>query len=196
MPEFYLPHTQVAYNAFSVPSYLVIRAAADPLSLAAAVHQAIYSVDPNLPAADVRTMESRLNEMVAQRRLRMTLLAAYAGLALLLAAVGIYGTLAYFVTQHTSEIGVRMALGAQPDDVLWFVLRKGVGLVLAGVGIGLIMSFAVTRLMKALLFGVSATDPLTFGLTTITLTLVALAACWIPARRATKVDPITALRCQ
>ena len=194
MPEFYLPHTQVTYNAFSVPSYLVIRTAADPLSLAAAARRAIHSVDPDLPAADVRTMESRLDEMVAQRRLRMTLLAAYAGLALLLAAVGIYGALAYFVTQRTSEVGVRMALGAQAGDVLWFVFRKGMGLALAGAGIGLITSFAVTRLMKALLFGVSATDPLTFGLTTITLTLVALAACWIPARRATKVDPLVALK--
>src|SRR5262245_13548328 len=194
MPEFYLPHTQVTYNSFSVPSYLVIRVAADPLSLAAAARRAIHSVDPDLPTADVRTMESRLNEMVAQRRLRMTLLAAYAGLALLLAAVGIYGALAYFVTQHISEIGVRVALGAQAGDVLWFVLRRGMGLALAGVGLGLIASFAVTRLMKALLFGVSATDPLTFGLTTITLTLVALAACWIPARRATRVDPLMALR--
>jgi putative ABC transport system permease protein len=196
MPEFYLPHAQVTYNAFSVPSYLVIRTAADPLSLAAAARRAINSVDPDLPAADVRTMEARLNEVVAQRRLRMQLLTAYAGLALLLAAVGIYGALAYFVAQHTSEIGVRVALGAQAGDVMWFVLRRGMGLALAGVGIGLITSLVVMRLMNALLFGVSATDPLTFGLTTITLMAVAVAACLIPAWRATKVDPITALRCQ
>jgi predicted permease len=194
MPELYLPHAQVTYNAFSIPSYLVIHAATDPLSIAAAARRAINSVDRDLPAADVGTMEARLNEMVVQRRLRMELLTAYAGLALLLAAIGIYGALAYFVAQHTSEIGVRVALGAQAGDVMWFVLRRGMGLALAGVGVGLITSFVVMRLMNALLFGVSATDPLTFGLTTITLTVVALVACWIPARRATKVDPIVALR--
>jgi putative ABC transport system permease protein len=193
-PEFYMPHAQVDYNSYSVPSYLIVRTAGDSMSLAAAVRQAIYSVDPGQPAAEVRTVESLLDEMVEQRRLRMTLLAAYAGLALLLAAVGIYGALAHFVTQRSSEIGVRMALGAQAGDVLRFVLRRGMGLALAGMGIGLIASFAMTRLMEALLFGVSGTDPLTFGLTTITLTLVALVASWIPARRAMKVDPLLALK--
>jgi predicted permease len=194
MPELYLPHAQVAYNASSIPSYLIARTAGDPLGVATPVRQAVHTVDPDLPVADVRTMESLLDEMVAQRRLRMTLLVAYAGLALLLAAVGIYGVLAYFVTQHTLEIGIRMALGAQAEDVLLFVLRRGMGMALAGVGLGLITSFAVTRLMKTLLFGVSATDPLTFGLTAITLMLLSLLACWIPARRATKVDPMVALK--
>jgi putative ABC transport system permease protein len=193
-PEFYMPHAQVDYNSYSIPSYLIVHTAGDPLAVAASVRQAIHSVDPDQPAAEVRTVESLLDEMVAQQRLRMTLLVAYAGLALLLAAVGIYGALAYFVTQRSSEIGVRMALGAQAGDVLWFVLRRGMRLALAGVGIGLITAFAVTRLMQALLFGLSATDSMTFGLTTMTLTLTALAACWIPARRATKVDPLLALK--
>jgi predicted permease len=195
-PEFYLPHAQVDYKINSIPSYLIVRTAGDPMKLAAAVRRAIHAIDPDQPIAEIRTVESLLDEMVAQRRLRMTLLTAYAGLALLLAAVGIYGALAYFVSQHTTEIGVRAALGAQPGDVLWFVLRRGMGLSLVGVGIGLVASFAMTRLMKALLFGVSETDPLTFGLTTMTLTLTALAACWVPARRATKVDPLAALRAE
>jgi putative ABC transport system permease protein len=194
MPEFYLPHAQVAYNAFSIPSYLIVRTTVDPLRMAAPIRRAIHSVEPDLPAADIRTMESRLDQLVAQRRLRMTLLAAYAGLALLLAAVGIYGVLAYFVTQHAMEIGIRMALGAQAGDVLLFVLRRGMGMALAGVGLGLITSLALTRLMKTLLFGVSAIDPTTFGLTAITLTLVALLACWIPARRAAKIDPLVTLK--
>jgi putative ABC transport system permease protein len=194
MPEFYLPHAQVEYNAFSIPSYLIVRTTVDPLRMAAPIRRAIHSVEPDLPAADIRTMESRLDQLVAQRRLRMTLLVAYAGLALLLAAVGIYGVLAYFVTQHALEIGIRMALGAEAGDVLLFVLRRGMGMTLAGVGLGLITSLAVTRLMKTLLFGVSATDPLTFGLTAITLTLVALLACWIPARRAAKIDPLVVLK--
>jgi putative ABC transport system permease protein len=158
------------------------------------VRQAIYAVDPRLPAADVRTVEMLLDEMVAPRRLRAALLAAYAGLALLLAAVGIYGVLAYFVTQHTAEIGIRIALGAQAGDVLRFVLRRGMGLALSGVGLGLIASLMLTQWMKTLLFGVSATDPLTFGGIAFLLLGVALFACWLPARRATKVDPIIALR--
>jgi putative ABC transport system permease protein len=193
-PEFYLPHAQVDYNIFSIPSYLIVRTAGDPLSLAAAVRLAIHSVDPSLPAAEVRTMESLIDEMVAQRRLRMTLLAAYAGLALSLAAVGIYGVLSYFVTQRTAEIGIRVALGARANDVLRLVLRRGMRLAIVGVGLGLIASYAVTRLMKSLLFGVSATDPLTFGGVALLLTGVALLACYLPARRAMKVDPLVALR--
>jgi predicted permease len=195
-PELYLPHTQVTYNSFSIPSHLAVRTAGDPLHLAAAVREAILAVDSNLPAADVRTMGGRLEELVGQRRLRMMLLTAYAALALLLAAVGIYGMLSYFVAQHTSEIGIRLALGAQACDVVRIVLRRGMGLALAGVVLGLLTSFAVMQLMKTLLVGVSATDPLTFGGIALLLLSVALTACLVPARRATKVDPITALRCQ
>jgi predicted permease len=193
-PELYLPHTQAFYNSASIPSYLIVRTANDPLRLASATRQTIHLTDPNLPAADVRTMEARLDELVVQRRLRMILLTAYAGLALLLAAVGIYGVLSHFVAHHTAEIGVRLALGAQAGDVLRFVLQRGMRLALVGIGIGLLASYALTRLMKALLFGVNATDPLTFGLIASLLLVVALAACFIPARRATKVDPLVALR--
>jgi len=193
-PEFYLPYAQVDYNIFSIPCYLIVHSANDPLSLTTEVRQAIYTVDPRLPAADVSTVEMLLDEMVAPRRLRAALLAAYAGLALLLAAVGIYGVLAYFVTQHTAEIGIRIALGAQAGDVLHFVLRRGMRLAFSGVGLGLIASLMLTQWMKRLLFGVSATDPLTFGGIALLLLGVALFACWLPARRATKVDPLIALR--
>jgi putative ABC transport system permease protein len=193
-PGFYLPHAQVDYNVSSVPSYLVIRTTGDPMHQGMAVRSAIQAVDPNLPLADVRTMEARLDGMVAPRRLRMTLLTVYAVLALLLATVGVYGILVYFVTQHTSEIGIRMALGANPIDILRLVLYRGMGLVLSGIGLGLIISLMVMRLMKSLIFGVSTTDPLTFAGVALLLAGVALLACWLPARRATKVDPMIALR--
>ncbi|HEX5083016.1 MAG TPA: ABC transporter permease [Blastocatellia bacterium] len=193
-PEFYMPYAQVDYNSYSIPGYLIVRAGGDPMSLAASVRQAIHSVNPDQPAAEIRTVESLLDEMVAQRRLRMALLAAYSGLALLLAAVGIYGSLAYFVMQRSSEIGLRVALGAQAADVLWLIIGKGMKLALIGALIGLGAAWALTRSMKSLLFGVSPTDPLTFITISILLMSVALLACFIPARRATKVDPMVALR--
>jgi putative ABC transport system permease protein len=193
-PEFYLPHAQVTYNSTSIPSYWMIRTAGDPVGVAAAARGAMHAVDPNLLVADVRTMDARLDQLVAQRRLRTTLLTAYAGLALLLAAIGIYGVLADFVTQHASEIGIRMALGAQTGDVMHLVLRRGMSLALAGVTLGLIAAWTVTRLMKTLLFGVDVADPTTFSVIALMLLCVALAACWIPARRAARVDPLVALR--
>jgi putative ABC transport system permease protein len=193
-PEFYLPHAQVTYNSSSIPSYWMIRTAGDPSRVAAAARGAIHAVDPNLLVADVRPMDARLDQLVAQRRLRTTLMTAYAGLALLLAAIGIYGVLADFVTQHASEIGIRMALGAQTADVMHLVVRRGMGLALAGVTLGLMTAWAVTRLMKTLLFGVGVADPMTFSAIALLLLGVALAACWIPARRAARVDPLVALR--
>src|SRR3984893_11239041 len=138
-------------------------------------------------------MDEAVSEETAPRRLGMTLLTICAGLALLLSALGIYGVLAYFVVQHTPEIGVRLALGAQRRDILGLVLKKGMGLALMGVVIGLGAAFALTRLMASLLFGVSAADPLTYAAITLLLMAVAFCACYLPARRATRINPLVAL---
>ena len=191
--EMYLPYQQVDHPWF-MPRDLAIRTNGDPSSLVGAVRQIIREVDPDQPVSNVATMEEVLGTEAAQRRMGMIMLAGFAVLALLLASLGIYGVLAYFVTQHTNEIGVRQALGATPRDILFLVLKKGMGLTLVGVAIGLASAFALTRLMSSMLFGVKASDPLTFVAVPVLLALVALLACYIPARRATKVDPLVALR--
>jgi putative ABC transport system permease protein len=185
-----MPHSQMAARSME----LVIRTASDPLAMTKAVRDAIWSLDKDLPVANMRTMEQVLAERTAPRRLNMMLLGLFAAVALVLAAVGLYGVMSYSVTQRTHEIGIRMALGAQPRDVLKLVVGQAVMLSLAGVGIGLAAAFALTRLMATLLFGVSATDPVTFGAIALLLTVVALVASFIPARRAAKVDPMIALR--
>ena len=192
--EMYLPNRQITHNPWFIPRDLAIRTTGDPMSLVGAVRQAIREVDPDQPVSNIATMADVLGEEASQRRMGMIMLVAFAGLALLLASLGIYGVLAYFVTQHTNEIGVRLALGATPRNILFLVLKKGMGLTLAGVVIGVVASFALTRLMSSLLFGVKASDPLTFVAVPLLLAAVALLACAIPARRATKVDPIVALR--
>jgi predicted permease len=191
--EMYMPYRQADLR-FYVPRDLVFRTAGDPASLVGSVRQAIRAVDPDQPISDVATMEEVLGREISQRRLGMILLTAFAVLALLLASLGIYGVLAYFVAQHRNEIGVRLALGATPAKILLFVLQKGMRLTLLGVGIGLAASFALTRLMTSLLFGVNPVDPLTFAAVPVLLAVVAFLACWIPARRAAKVDPVVALR--
>ena len=192
--EMYLPYQQINHNPWFIPRDLAIRTTGDTSNLVSSVRGIIREVDPDQPVSNVATMAELLGEEAAQRRMGMIMLAGFAALALLLASLGIYGVLAYFVTQHTNEIGVRQALGATPRNILFLVLRKGMVLTLAGVVIGLAAAFALTRLMTSLLFGVTAADPLTFATVPLLLVLVALLACYLPARRATKVDPLIALR--
>jgi len=192
--EMYFPYQQITDWPGYMPRDLAIRTTGDTSNLAGAVRQIIREVDPDQPVSNVATMAEVLGEEAGQRRMGMIMLVGFASLALLLASLGIYGVLAYFVTQHTNEIGVRQALGATPRNILLLVLKKGMGLTLVGVVIGLVASFALTRLMSSLLFGVKAADPLTFATVPFVLVMVALLACYIPARRATKVDPLVALR--
>ncbi|HZN12207.1 MAG TPA: ABC transporter permease, partial [Blastocatellia bacterium] len=174
--------------------YLAVRSSEDPARIAAAVKRQVWTVDARLPVTRVRTMAEVASASLAGRQFVMLLLLIFAGVALLLAAVGIYGVIAYAVALRTHEIGVRMALGAGPRDVLALVLRQGLALTAAGVALGLAASLALTRIMVSLLYGVGATDPTTFGAIAVVLALVALLACYVPARRATKVDPVVALR--
>ncbi|HEV2802105.1 MAG TPA: ABC transporter permease [Pyrinomonadaceae bacterium] len=189
--EYYVPYSQAAFGRLT----LVTRTASqDPASIMPALRSLIREIDKDLPLWNVRTMNTLMSESVARRRFNMILLGIFALVALLLASLGIYGVMSYTVTQRTHEIGIRLALGAQPPDVLKMVLKQGMLLAAAGVALGLVCSFALTRSMSSLLYGVSATDPATFGLITLLLVLVAFAANYIPARRATRVDPLTALR--
>ena len=169
---------------------------ADAASLTATVRAMLRTIDKDLPLIPQFSMQQRLALATAQPRFRTTLIALFAALALLLAAIGIYGVISYAVAQRRHEIGIRMALGAQTRDVLRLVLQQGLTLTLAGVGCGVLASWALTRWMQKLLFNVTPTDPLTFAGVALLLTLIALLACWLPARRATKVDPMIALRCE
>jgi len=158
------------------------------------VRREVAALDANLPVTSVTTMDQLVADKLARPRFNAVLFDSLSALALLLAAVGIYGTLAYSVAQRTGELGIRAALGAQTKDILKLVIEQGMRLVAVGLVLGLVTSFGVTRLMAKLLFGVSATDPPTFAVIALLLVAVALLACWIPARRATKVDPMIALR--
>jgi putative ABC transport system permease protein len=189
-PMSYWPHPELAFPFMT----LVIRTKGDAGNIAASARNVIQTLDPEQPVSDVRTLESVLGKSIAKARFSTLLLTVFAGVALVLAAVGIYGVISYLVTQRLHEIGVRMALGAQTRDVLKLVLRNGMVLALVGVLIGLGGAFALTRVMTSLLFGITPTDAVTFGTVSALLMLVALFACYIPARRATKVDPLMALR--
>jgi putative ABC transport system permease protein len=190
-PQMYLSHHQVG---FFEPNDLVVRTDIDPMSMAATVRNAVWETDKDQPVSNIRTMNDIASESVARQRFSMLLLGVFAGVALLLAAVGIYGVMSYSVAQRRNEIGIRMALGAQKSDVLRLTVGHGLKLVMIGVGCGLVGSYVLTRLMSSLLFGIGATDSRTFVMISVILVSVALLASYIPARRATKVDPLTALR--
>jgi putative ABC transport system permease protein len=192
--EMYMPYQQSPDQRWYAPRDLVVRTSVPPMSLAAAIITKVHDIDADQPVSNIRTMKEVLGEEFGQRETGTTLLAVFAALALTLAAIGLYGVLSYFVSQRVPEFGLRMALGAKASDILWLVLKRGMGLAMLGLGIGMAASFALTRLMQSLLFEVSAGDPIVFGLIAVFLAGVALAACVIPALRATKVDPMIALR--
>ena len=182
-------------QVFPLPyMFIAVRAKTDLAALSAAVRREVQTIDPSQPVSNVKTMAQLMSESVSAHHLAMTMFELFAILALLLVGVGIYGVMAYTVTQRTQEIGLRMALGARAGDVLRLVMRQGMKLTLTGVTVGVASALWVTRLMKNLLFEVSATDPVTFVLVALLITFVALLACYVPARRATKVDPMIALR--
>jgi putative ABC transport system permease protein len=186
------------YEAYSqapgIFATVVARTTVEPMSLAEPVRQAVWKVDGDQPMWKVRTLVSLIDNSMADKRFLMVLMGVFAALAMALTVIGLYGVMSYAVSQRTQEIGVRMALGAGARDIHRMLLRQGMTLVLIGVAVGLAASWTLTRLMANLLFGVSATDPLTFGSIPALLAVVALLACWIPARRATRVDPMVALR--
>jgi predicted permease len=186
----YLPQTQYPTRAMNV----VLRSAADPAALAPAVKQQIHELDSDLPLYNVRTMNQRLDESLAQRRFAMLLLTLFASVALALAVIGTYGVMSYLVNQGTREIGIRIAMGATHRAIERLIVWKGLALALCGVAIGTTGAFAVSRLMRSLLFGVTPFDPFTFVAISLLLTLVALLASYIPARRVAQIDPIVALR--
>jgi predicted permease len=192
LPELYVPYTQ--YPWVNNPRMIVVRSASNPLALTGPIRRAVAGIDPDEAISAFTTMRSTVESSLSGRNFNMALLSTLAALALVLSAVGVYGATAYAVSQRYHEFGIRMALGAGPRDMLKLVINRGLAMSLAGVGIGLIGALALTRLLSNLLFGVTATDPLTFAAVAALLTLVALAACWFPARRAMKVDPNTALR--
>ena len=190
MPQMYFFTEQLAQRE----QILLVRAASgDPLSYAETVKREVLAVDPDQPVSDVTTMRRAISNDMASRRLTMTLVGVFAGLALTLAAIGLFGVMALRVTQRTREIGIRLALGAQRPDVFRLVIGNGLKLAAIGVAVGLVASFGLTRLLAGLLFGVGTGDPLTFLFVVILLGCVALLANYLPARRATKVDPIVAL---
>jgi putative ABC transport system permease protein len=187
-PELYIPSREFS------DLYVAVRTAGDPMALGPAVERAVWSIDPQLPVEQIRSMQQVLHDWPEDRRFYMTVMGGFAGLALLLASLGLYGVLAYVVTLRTRELGIRVALGASSREVLRLVVGQGLRMTGLGIGIGLAGALLLTRLMQSLVFGVSTSDPATFAAVVVTLGLVALLASYVPARRATKVDPMQALR--
>jgi predicted permease len=193
--QIYFPHRQPLYGVFAPRDMtLAVRTSLDPASVTSAIRGQVFAIDKGLPLYNIATMDQLVANSVAQPRLNLSLLVAFALLALALAAVGVYGVMAYAVTQRTQEFGIRMALGASPADVLKQVFLEGGRLAALGLGLGLIAALALTRLMASMLYGVKPSDPLSLGVAAALLAVVAFAACYIPARRATRVDPLVALR--
>ena len=190
--QLYLPHQMLPISQMT----FAVRSAGNPSALVTAIRQAVLSIDADQPIAQVRTMEEMMDEALGQRKLSLYLLGTFAALALLLSAIGIYGVLSFDVTRRSQELGVRMALGAARGSVLALVMKQGAGLTLCGVVVGLAGALVLTRVLETQLFGITATDPATFALVAITLTLVALVATLVPAWRATRLNPIAALRCE
>jgi putative ABC transport system permease protein len=186
----YWPQPELVYSSMT----LVIRTLGEPTNIAPAARNVIHNLDPDQPIGDVTTMEQLLSKSIARSRFNTTLLSVFSIVALVMAAVGIYGVMSYSVVQRTHEIGLRMALGAQQRDVLKLVVKQGLALGLIGVAAGLLVAFGLSRIMSSLLFEVTATDPRTFVGVAVGLFVVTLVACYLPARRATKVDPLVALR--
>jgi putative ABC transport system permease protein len=188
--QLYLPLKQADLPFLAV----AMRTAGDPLSVLSAAKAAVRTVDANLPITGASSMVSMIETSTGPRRFSMILLALFSGLAATLAAIGLYGVMSYTVTQRSKELGVRLALGADRDEVLRLVLGQGMRLVLGGIGVGLVAALALTRVLRSMLFGVSTTDPMTFGLIVLLLVAVTVIATWVPARRATRTDPMVALR--
>jgi len=191
-PMMYVPFAQAPLYGGEV----VIRSSLSLSSAAAEIREAVHSIDKNLPVTDVEPFTDAIGQSISRERFRTFLLGSFGAIALLLAAVGIFGIISYSASQRTQEIGIRMAIGAQRHDILGLILGQGVKLALLGLGAGVVFALLLTRLMASLLYNVSATDPLTFGGVAIILLVVAAIACYIPARRAMRVDPIVALRNQ
>jgi putative ABC transport system permease protein len=172
------------------------RASGDPASLAAAIRNQVLAIDKDQPVTSIRTINEVIASTTAPRRFNTLLLAIFAAVAMALAATGIYSVISYSVTQRTQEVGVRMALGARPGDVVRLILKQGLTLTLIGVAAGVLGALAAARVMSGLLYGVTATDPATFVAISLLLVIVATLACYLPARRAARVEPIAALRCE
>jgi putative ABC transport system permease protein len=189
-PTVYMPLPEVVFSFMT----FVIRTTGDPAEMAPAARRVLRAIDPNQPVSAVRTMNEVMADTVSRARFNTLLLGIFAGLATLLSAIGIFGVMNYSVTLRTREIGLRIALGAQPGEVLKLILRQGLLLTMIGIAIGLAGALALTRIMSGLLFEVGSTDPATFAAIVLLLAFVSLIACYLPARRATRVDPLIALR--
>jgi putative ABC transport system permease protein len=191
-PYIYAAYAQIPFSGMGV----VVRTVAEPTVITPAVRGEVMALDPALPISGLKTVEQLVYERSTPKRILTAMMGVFAVFALLMAGAGLYAVMAYAVSRRTHEIGVRLALGARPSDILRMITRQGMKLTLAGLAFGLAGAFALTRVMSGILYGVSAADPLTFALVSLLFIGVALLACWIPARRATKVDPMIALRCE